>query len=61
MRERGSIWRKADLHVHTPASFKWNGGKQFRHISSREEVDKAAEEICLALGNADADIFAIVD
>lgn len=25
--ERGSEWRKWDLHIHTPASFHWKGAK----------------------------------
>jgi len=24
---RGSIWRKWDLHVHTPVSYTWDGAR----------------------------------
>ena len=34
---RGSIWRKWDLHIHTPASFHWNGGKRFSAMSPVEK------------------------
>jgi hypothetical protein len=36
---RGLVWRKWDLHVHTPASFHWNGGKKFSSMSKVEKDD----------------------
>ena len=36
---RGSIWRKWDLHIHTPASYDWGGGE----ITPDDLVDKAIE------------------
>lgn len=30
---KGSEWRKWDLHIHTPASFFWKGSKQLKDMS----------------------------
>ncbi len=35
--ERGSEWRKWDLHIHTPASFYWNGTKKYKELSVEEK------------------------
>ena len=34
--ERGSEWRKWDLHIHSPGSFHWNGGKRLTHMTKTE-------------------------
>ena len=34
---RGSEWRKWDLHIHTPASFHWQGGKRFYDMTREEK------------------------
>ena len=57
---RGSIWRKWDLHIHTPASFHWNGGKQFRDMNG-EEKDLALDEIVRKINQSDVAAFAVMD
>jgi hypothetical protein len=57
---RGSEWRQWDLHVHTPASFEWNGGKRFiqmTEIEKSESVDKMIN----ALNKAEPTVFVLMD
>lgn len=55
---RGSIWRKWDLHVHSPASFHWNG----KHFSGEPATDEELlGEMVKALNSADAAAFCIMD
>ena len=35
---RGSEWSKWDLHVHSPASFHWNGGSRLSEMSADEKA-----------------------
>jgi ABC-type lipoprotein export system ATPase subunit len=55
---RGSIWRKWDLHIHTPASFHWTG-KRFTGESVHDETVLA--EMVHAMNAADAEAFCIMD
>lgn len=57
---RGSVWRKWDLHVHTPASFHWNGGNQFRHMTVAEK-HASLDEIVQTLRESDIAAFGIMD
>jgi ABC-type lipoprotein export system ATPase subunit len=59
MNSVGSIWRKWDLHIHTPASFHWSG-KQWdqQTAGEREATCKAIVEKMNAL---DIDAFCIMD
>ena len=55
----GSIWRKWDLHVHTPASFHWSGKRlQQQTDAERDATCKAIVEKMNAL---DIDAFCIMD
>ena len=56
---RGSEWRKWDLHVHTPASFEWQG-KRFKEMD-RDEKKEALEDIVNTFKGSDVDVFGIVD
>ncbi len=56
---RGAEWRKWDLHVHTPASFHWNG-THFRKMSSTEK-EKVIDEMINALNDAATAVFALMD
>lgn len=57
---RGSEWRKWDLHVHTPASFHWNGGKRLSQMNPEEKTE--AFKIMLdTINESDVAIFAIMD
>lgn len=57
---RGSEWRKWDLHVHTPASFHWNGGKRFCSMTA-DEMEQSVQELITALETADAAAFGVMD
>jgi hypothetical protein len=55
----GSIWRKWDFHIHTPASYHWKG-KRFRHMTE-EEVDEACHAIIRRLNESDSAAFVVMD
>jgi ABC-type lipoprotein export system ATPase subunit len=59
MQSIGSIWRKWDLHIHTPASYEWRGQKANMRDSAQ------AIPVCKAIADrieaTDADAFAIMD
>ena len=57
---RGSIWRKWDLHVHTPASHHWNGGKRFFEMNATERSASLAE-LVKRVQDLDVAAFAIMD
>ena len=57
---KGSEWRKWDLHIHTPASFYWNGPKFNSDPYSPENVPLVDDMIC-ALNAAEPEVFAIMD
>ena len=57
---KGSEWRKWDLHIHTPASFYWNGPKFHSDPYSPENISLVDEMIC-ALNAAEPEVFAIMD
>lgn len=56
----GSIWRKWDLHIHTPASFHWNGGKRFCD-QTQNEMDETCRAIFDRMNALDVDAFGIMD
>lgn len=59
MNSIGSIWRKWDLHIHTPASFHWSGKRLQQQTSQeREETCKAIVE---KMNSLDVDAFCIMD
>lgn len=55
---RGSIWSQWDLHIHTPASFHWNGEK---FNGDKEHDNKLIDKMIHALNNAEPEVFAIMD
>jgi len=57
---RGSVWRKWDLHIHTSASFHWNGGKRFNVMTAAEKAATLAE-LVEKLGQSDIAAFGIMD
>lgn len=57
---RGSVWRKWDLHIHTPASFHWNGGKRFSEMTAAEK-EAALDEIVQKVSQIDVAAFGIMD
>lgn len=57
---RGSEWRKWDLHIHTPASFHWEGRK-FSSDPNSAENTQLVDEMIHALNAAEPAVFAIMD
>lgn len=57
---RGSEWRKWDLHIHTPASFHWEGQK-FNSDPNSPENTRLIDEMIHALNAAESAAFAIMD
>lgn len=60
MGNRGSVWHKWDLHIHTPASFHWNGGLGF-DVMNNLQKDQALADFITAVNDSDVDVFAIQD
>ncbi|RIK32477.1 MAG: hypothetical protein DCC56_01330 [Anaerolineae bacterium] len=58
--QKGSQWRKWDLHVHTPASFHWNGGKTLREMND-EEKDQSFNKLLNTIENSDVAAFCFTD
>lgn len=57
---RGSRWSQWDLHIHSPASFHWNGRK-FEGDLSSETNKKLVDEMIHAMNKADPTVFALMD
>ena len=57
---RGAVWRQWDLHVHTPASFHWQGQKFDGDLSSAQ-TKKLVDEMIEAMNKAEPAVFAIMD
>lgn len=55
---RGSLWRQWDLHIHTPASFHWNGEK---FGSDPIKNTQLIDEMIDALNKAEPAVFALMD
>jgi ABC-type lipoprotein export system ATPase subunit/predicted metal-dependent phosphoesterase TrpH len=59
MNSIGSIWRKWDLHIHTPASYQWSG-KQL-NTQSPAEREVTCQTIVDKINSLDIDAFCIMD
>lgn len=57
---RGALWRQWDLHVHTPASFHWQGQKFDGDLSSPQTTE-LVDEMIEAMNKAEPAVFAIMD
>ncbi len=57
---RGALWRQWDLHVHTPASFHWQGQKFDGDLSSAQTTE-LVDEMIEAMNKAEPAVFAIMD
>lgn len=57
---RGSEWRQWDLHIHTPASFHWNGNKFDSDPNSSLNKD-LVDQMIHALNDAEPAVFALMD
>ena len=58
--QKGSQWRKWDLHVHTPASFHWRGGNTLRDMKE-DEKDKSFRELLETIEKSDIAVFCFTD
>ncbi len=58
---RGSEWRIWDFHVHTPASFHWNGQRLTSSKLDTPQDIQVIDEMINALNNAEADVFVLMD
>jgi ABC-type lipoprotein export system ATPase subunit len=56
---KGSLWRKWDLHVHTPASFHWKG-QRFAEMKPEEEL-AALNAIADKMSSGDVAAYGIMD
>ena len=58
--KRGAEWRQWDLHIHTPASFHWEGERFDRDPDSLLNK-RLVDEMIKAMNNAKPAVFAIMD
>lgn len=59
MKDRGSLWQRWDLHVHTPASYEWRGSR-FKD-QPEKECDRICEDIITQMNSVDVAAFGIMD
>lgn len=59
MRSIGSVWRKWDLHIHTPASYVWQGQKA--NMQDALQANDACRLIAERIESTDIDVFAVMD
>jgi len=57
---RGSEWRQWDLHIHTPASYHWDGERFDPDLNSPKNT-KLVDEMIEALNKAKPEVFALMD
>ena len=57
---RGSVWRKWDLHIHTPASFHWNGGARFAQMTP-DKRDASLDLVIEKIVQSEVAAFGIMD
>ena len=57
---RGAEWRQWDLHVHTPASFEWKGGKHFFEMTGAEKT-ASIDQMISALNQSEPTVFVLMD
>ena len=60
MENRGSEWNVWDLHIHTPASFHWEGGNSFQDMTSKE-ANIFCQKIINQINSSEPIAFSIVD
>jgi ABC-type lipoprotein export system ATPase subunit len=58
--QRGSLWRKWDLHIHTPFSYHWKG-QRLTSTSSDAEKDTIFEAMLKKFNTSSVDVFAVMD
>lgn len=59
---RGSLWRKWDLHIHTPASVEhWKGSPRYIDLKKQSDKDELTRKVIDAINQSDVDVFCIMD
>lgn len=58
--ERGAEWRQWDLHIHTPASFHWQG-KRFESDPNSAANTALVDEMIATLNAAEPTVFVLMD
>ncbi|MDF0666434.1 MAG: hypothetical protein P0119_10250 [Nitrospira sp.] len=58
--ERGAEWRQWDLHIHSPASFHWQGTR-FESTPGSKKNQDLTDEMIAALNAAEPAVYAIMD
>ncbi len=58
--ERGSEWRKWDLHIHSPGSFHWNGGKKLTQMENTE-IKEEIKAFIKTVNDSDVAVFCLMD
>lgn len=58
--ERGAEWRQWDLHIHTPASFHWQG-KRFESDTNSAANAALVDEMIATLNAAEPSVFVLMD
>ena len=58
---RGSEWRKWDLHIHTPASFFWKSFPKLSEITEEKVKEDEFEKFIKAINTSDISTFCIMD
>lgn len=57
---RGAEWRQWDLHVHTPASYHWNGPRFDADVTAKAN-EALVDQMIAAMNAAAPDVFALMD
>ncbi|MFZ3173448.1 MAG: ABC transporter [Thiobacillus sp.] len=58
--ERGAEWRQWDMHIHTPASFHWQG-KRFESDTNSAANAALVDEMIATLNAAEPTVFVLMD
>lgn len=56
---KGSEWRQWDLHIHSPASFQWNGEK-FQKDDQNKNI-ALIDQMITVINSSDISVFALMD
>lgn len=59
--ERGATWAKWDLHIHTPASYEWAGGKRLRDVSTQDERNALLRAVVEGINASGCAAVAVMD
>ena len=58
--EIGSSWNKWDLHIHTPGSYLWRGGKKLSEMTPSEK-ESSFKIFIATVNSSDIQVFAVMD